>query len=492
MVDIKKETVKSVKWSAIGQYSNTLISFVVGIVLARLLDPLDFGILGMVAIFFSIAIIITDCGFGQALIRKKNATEADFCTTFYYNLGVSSFFYIVLFFTSPYIANFLYTPELKDLVRISALTLPIGALGTIQFLILKKNLDFRKPAKITVVSNILSGIVGVVMAYKGEGVWSLVGMSVSKCVFDVIFVWLVSTWRPQLIFSVQSFKESFSFGSKVLLTTILSRTFTDIQNLLIAKFYTPRSLGFYTKGHSTAQLPVNIFFGVLSSVTFPIMSKIQDDDERLIHVYRRYIRMSSLLIFFFMSLLAALAHPIMIFLYSAKWEPAVIFLQLFCFCSMFGPIGTINISLMLVKGRSDLNLKCEIIRKIIWLIALLVALPISVTALCISSIVAAQGSLIVNTYYTGKYFNVGYFEQWKDFGGYLLLSIFSCVPAFLIATNLQNPLISIPLGALSSMFFYFGILLYRKDENLIDVISLLLNNALFDKIRFYVRNRGFV
>lgn len=482
MIDVKKETIKSVKWSAVGQYSNTLISFVIGIVLARLLEPSDFGILGMVAVFFSVANTISDCGFGQALIRNNNASNADFCTTFYYNFTVSLLCYLVLFLCAPNIARFFNVIELENLVRVSALTLPIGALGTVQFLILKRNLNFKRLAKISIASNILSGIIGILAAYKGAGVWALVIQSVSKCILDVIFVWSKSTWFPKLIFSVQSFKNSFSFGSKVLLTYLLSRTFVDIQNLLIAKFYSPQNLGYYSKGQGTSNIPVNIFFGVLSSVTFPIMSKIQDDDERLVHVYRRYIRMSSLVIFFFMTLLAALAHPIMIVLYSDKWEPAVIFLQLFCFCSMFGPIGTINISLMLVKGRSDLNLKCEIFRKIIWLTALIVSLPISVTALCASSIIAAQGSLIVNTYFTGKYFGVGYFEQWKDFGGYLLLSIFSCIPAYLISSCKLHPLICIFFGGIMAVSIYYGVLIIRRDENLIDFLKLLPNNSISNKL----------
>ena len=470
-MDLKKETLKGFKWNALGNYTATIVSFIIGVFLARLLEPSDYGTLGMVAIFFSIARIITDSGFASALIQKKDANDVDYSTVFYFNIAIALTCYIVLYVSSSSIAKFFNTPVLKDIVKISGLTLVIGSLGSIQDTIYRKSVNFKILAKIQVIVTICSGLFGLYLAWKGYGVWALVFPELLSSSCKTFLYWVSSSWRPQFVFSRESFYALFSFGSKLLITNILSRTFSDIQNLLIGKFYSPKDLGFYTKGHSTAQLPVNTLFNVLASVTYPIMSKIQDDDERLLRVYKKYIKMSSLVIFFAMVFLAAIARPLVIFLYSNKWEPSIIYLQLICFCSMFAHIGTININLMLVKGRSDKNLLCEIYRKLIWIIALSISLPISVLAVAIFAVFAAQGSLIVNTYFTKKYFNYGYKEQWIDFAPYLILSILTCTPAYFIAGTSIHPLISIIGGGILSMLLYFGFFYLKKDENFFDLIE---------------------
>lgn len=471
-INVKKETVKSVKWQAIGSYSNTVVSFILGIILARLLLPSDYGTLSMIAIFFTIAGLIQDSGFGTALVQKKDASSTDFSTVFYFNVAVSLICYTLLFLFSPTIADFFDLPILKDLVRVSGLSLVIGSLGSIQGTILYKNLNFKTPAILGITSNIISGIVGVSMAYLGYGVWALVGQSLSSISIRTLGLWIQSNWKPLPVFSKKSFKELFAFGGNVLMGRILNRVINDATPLLIGKFYHPTSLGFYNKGKSIANMPYNLVYGVVASVTFPILSKIQDDKERLVHVYEKYIKVFSLAIFFIMMMVAALAHPLILFLYSSKWESSVIFLQIFSFSTMFTHIHSINCNLILAAGRAELNLKTEVIKKTIWIIALCCSLPFGVIAICIVSVITSQLSLIVNTYYTGKLFGLGYYRQWKIFLPYFLFAFVCCLPAFLLTyTNLPN-LICLILGGIISSLLYFGLLWKKKDENLIELIQI--------------------
>lgn len=471
-INVKKETIKSTKWSATGQYTNTLVGFLIGVVLARLLTPSDYGIVGMISIFFAIAGIITDSGFGLALIRKQDATDQDFSTVFYFNFAVSFLCYIILFICSPLIADFFSQPILKSLVRISALSLVIGSLGSIQYTILTKNLNFKRPAVISIVSNVLSGCIGIGYAYFGYGVWALVAQSLSKTIISVISVWFLTSWHPKLIFSLKSFRELFKVGSNLLVSRILASVYGHFIPLLIGKFYAPAALGYYSKGQRISLLPNTAIYGVVGSVTMPILSKIQDDDERLINVYNKYIKVFSLIIFFVMFLLAAMAKPLVILIYSEKWLPSAAYISVFCLGYMFSHISQLNLNLLMVKGRTDLNLKIEVWKKIIWTCGLLIALPISVMAVCVMTAILVQASLLINTYYTKKLMGFGYIEQWKVFLPYLIIAGLCSIPAFTITFINVHYIFQILIGVTLSSALYFGFLYIRKDENLIDLINI--------------------
>lgn len=471
-INVKKETIRSTKWSATGQYFNTIVSFIIGIVLARLLSPSDYGIVGMISIFFAIAGIIADSGFGLALIRKNDATEEDFSTVFYFNFAVSFLCYIILFICSPLIADFFNQPVLKNLVRISALSLVIGSLGSIQYTILTKNLNFKRPAVISIISNVLSGCVGIGYAYFGYGVWALVAQSLSRTIISVISVWILSTWHPKFIFSIKSFRELFKVGGNLLASSILTSVYAHFIPLLIGKFYSPSSLGYYSKGQRISLLPSDAIYGVVGKVTMPILSKIQDDDERLIHVYNKYIKVFSLIIFFVMFLLAALAKPFVILIYSEKWLASATYISIFCLGYMFSHVSKININLLMVKGRTDLCLRIEIIKKTIWTCGLLIALPFSVMAVCIMTTILIQASLFINTYYTKKILGFGYSEQWKVFLPYLILSGLCCIPAFTMTLLNIHCLLQIIIGGTISTTLYFGYLWIHKDANFIELINL--------------------
>ena len=331
--------------------------------------------------------------------------------------------------------------------------------------------DFKSPAKISLVATIVSGCIGLLMAYSGYGVWSLVYQSVSSSLVRTILFWIVTKWRPQRTFSKQSFKYLFGFGSKILSAGLLHTIYANLTTILIGKFYTPKDLGYYSRGESLAVLPSSNITGILQSVTYPILAKIQDDDIRLISVYRKYIRITSMVIFFGMFLMAALAKPLIITLFTDKWESSIIYLQVFCFAYMFDHICQLNLNILYVKGRSDLVLRLEVIKKTISISMIVVAIPFGVLAICISRALYTQIAVIINTYYTGKLSGLGYVVQVKDFFKYLLFSFVAVLPAFVLSFTALSSIAILVVGGCSACLIYW--LLLRKNSDFTELLHLV-------------------
>ena len=327
MGNLKEQTLSGVKWSAIGRFSTQGISFIIGLMLARMLSPTDYGLVGMLGIFFAIAQTFIDSGFGSALIRKKDCTDEDYSTAFYFNIAVGIACFLILYLFAPLIASFFDTPILKDIVRVLSINLFINSLTIVQGARLTAAIDFKSQAKVSLITTILSGGIGLAMAYNGFGVWSLVYQSVASTTIRAVLLWIITHWRPQKKFSLQSFRYLFGFGSKILASSLLHTIYVNLTTIIIGKFYSAKDLGYYSRGESLATLPSSNIMGILQSVTYPILSKIQDDDQRLIQVYRKYISMASMVIFFGMCLLAALAEPFIITLLTDKWANSIVFLQ---------------------------------------------------------------------------------------------------------------------------------------------------------------------
>ncbi len=471
MGELKDKTLSGVKWTAIGRFSTKGVSFVIGLLLARMLSPSDYGLVGMLGIFLAIAQTFIDSGFGSALVRKKDCSEEDFSTAFYFNIGVGLLCFLILFFSAPLIANFFDTPILKDVTRVLSINLLVSSLSIVQYAKLNIALDFKLPAKIALVTTILSGIVGLTMAYVGLGVWSLVFQNVSSSIINAILLWIAAKWRPQRKFSKRSFKYLFGFGSKILASGLLHTVYANLTTIIIGKFYTAKDLGYYSRGESLATFPSSNITGILQSVTYPILSKLQDDDARLIRVYRKYISMASMIIFFGMFLLAALAKPFILTLLTDKWANSIIYLQVFCFAWMFDHLCVLNLNILYVKGRSDLVLRLEVIKKTISISMIIAAIPFGVLAICISRALYTQIAVIINTYYTGKLYGLGYFDQVRDFSKYLISSVLAVLPAYLLTfTNLHNIAI-LAIGGVSACAIYWVLL--RKDSNFKEVLSLV-------------------
>ena len=471
MSELKKQTISGVKWNAIGRFSTQGVSFVIGLLLARKLSPSDYGVVGMLSIFFAIAQTFIDSGFGSALIRKKDCSDEDFSTAFYFNIAVGIVSFITLFLSAPYIARFFDTPILLDVTRVLSVNLFINSLTIVQHAKLKAAIDFKSQAKVSLLSTLVSGGVGLSMAYLGFGVWSLVYQSVSLAIVRAILLWHMTQWRPQRVFSRESFQYLFGFGSKILSASLLHTVYANLTTILIGKFYTAKDLGYYSRGESLATLPSSNITSILQSVTYPILSKIQDDDARLIQAYRKYISMTSMVIFFGMCLLAALAKPFILTLLTEKWANSIIYLQVFCFAWMFDHLCALNLNILYVKGRTDLVLRLEIIKKIISITMIIASIPFGVLAICISRAIYTQIAVIINTYYTGKLYGLGYLDQVRDFIKYLLYSLVAVSPAFLLAYTSLNSIAVLIIGSLLACAIY--LLLLRKDPNLKECFELL-------------------
>lgn len=471
MGELKEKTLSGVKWSAIGRFSKQGISFLIGLILARLLSPSDYGVTGMVAIFFAIAQTFIDSGFGSALIRKQDCTDVDYSTAFYFNAVVGLVFCLLLSLAAPFIAEFFNTPILEDIVVVMSINMFISSLSIVQTARLTAAVDFKSQAIISLVTTTLSGIVGIAMAYNDFGVWSLVWQGVFANLLRTILLLFATKWYPKWQFSKESFKYLFNFGSKILISSLLHTIYCNLTTLIIGKYYTANDLGYYSRGESMANLPSTNITAILQSVTYPILSKIQDDDKRLIQVYRKYIAVTSLVIFFGMFLLAALAKPLILTLLTDKWLQSVIFLQVFCFALMFDHLCQLNLNILYVKGRSDLVLRLEVIKKTISISMLVAAIPFGVLAICLSRAVYTQIAVVINTYYTGKLFGLGYFAQVRDFIKYFIFSAIAVSPAFALTFSGLHPVMVLVAGALTACAIYWFLL--SNDSNLRELFSLL-------------------
>ena len=477
MGSIATDTISGVKWTAIEKFSTQIVNFLLGLLLARLLAPSDFGTIGMLGIFMAISNTFIDSGFSNALIRKPEISDEDYSTAFYFNIIVGFVCYALMFVCSPLIAAFFEMPILSSIVKVYSVTLFINSLTSVQYAKLNRELNFKLQAKISFVSALSTGLIGVCLAYLGFGVWALVWQAIASSVLRAGMLWTFAHWHPQSRFSRQSFRYLFSFGSKLLASGLLHTLYSNLSTMAIGKFYTAGDLGYYSKGNQFAALPTNSITGILQKVTFPLLSKIQDEDERLIRVYRKYIRITSCGIFFLMCLLASLARPVIEFLLTDKWLEAAVYVQIFCFDLMFDHICQLNLTLLQVKGRSDLFLKLEIVKKSIAFAILGAAIPLGVRAICISSVVYTQIAIYINTFYTGKLFGVGYLAQCKDFGKYFVFSLIACLPAFLMTFLDICPILIILLGAMTAVALYCAILYIRRDEDFLEMLQLIKDNV---------------
>ena len=455
--DLKKKTVSGVLWSLTGQFSVQGIQFLVSIVLARLLSPDDYGMIGMLAIFLAISQVFIDGGFSSALIQRKDCDDTTYSTVFYINVGISLVCYGILFTVSPFIADFYGQPLLKDIARVSSLSLIIGALSATNTVQLTKRIDFKTQSKINVVSALLSGVTGIAMAYSGLGVWSLVAQSVSLALFKLLLTVFCVRWFPSLVFSGRIFKELFSFGSKLVLASLISSIYTNIRSLIIGKKFTPADLGQYTTANNFATMVGSSLSGVLYNVSFPVLSKVQDDNAVLLDAYKRFLSVSAFAIFPLMMLLAGIAEPLIRFLVTDKWLECVPYLQILCFGWIYDCLTKINLNLLYVKGRSDLVLKLEVFKKTIAFTILFISCFMGIIGICVGAAIYNFIAFFCNTYYTKRLLGYGFKEQFLQTLPYLSLSLLVLVLALSICMMELPPVALIALSTAICMAAYFGL-----------------------------------
>lgn len=442
--------------------------------MARILTPEDYGLVGMLAIFIAVSQSLIDSGFSQALIRKQDRSEIDNSTVFYFNIGVGAILYLILFFSAPLIASFYNESQLVPITRIIGLSLVFNSLVVVQRALLTINLDFKTQAKASFVGVIISGAIGITMAYTGFGVWAIVWQQISNLAVVTVLLWILSRWKPIWAYSWKSFQELFSFGSKLLASGLLDTIFRNLYLIVIGKFFKASDLGYYTRAHQFTDFASSNITGIFQRVTYPVLCTIQDDDVRLSDVYRRLLRTSAFIIFPLMTGMAAVAKPMVISFLTEKWLFSAVLIQILCFSQMWYPVHAINLNLLQVKGRSDLFLKLEIIKKTLTVIVLCITLPMGLIPLCIGTIFSSIIALIINTHYTGKLIHLGFLKQMKDLLPTLILSLATGVVVYLTVTYINmDSWVALSVGVIEGIVLYTGmakILRFNEFTELITII----------------------
>ena len=444
------------------------------ILMARILTPADYGIVGMLAIFIAVSQSLVDSGFSQALIRKQDRSEIDNSTVFYFNIAVGIVLYLLLFFCAPLIADFYNEPLLVPVTRTIGLSVVFNSLAVVQRALLTVKLDFKTQAKTTFVGAILSGSIGITMAYTGFGVWAIVWQQISNLAIVTILLWILSHWKPIWAYSWKSFRELFGFGSKLLASGLLDTIFKNLYLIVIGKFFKASDLGYYTRAHQFTDFASSNITGIFQRVTYPVLCTIQNDDARLRDVYRRLLKTSAFIIFPLMMGLAAVATPMVTSFLTEKWLFSAVLIQILSFSQMWYPVHAINLNLLQVKGRSDLFLKLEIIKKIIITVTLCLTLPFGLIPICWGMLANSIIALVINTHYTGKLIHLGFLSQMKDLLPTLLLSLVTGGVVYLTVSLIQlNSWFSLGIGIIEGISIYIfaaKLLQFKEFSELLSII----------------------
>ena len=411
---LKDKTIKGTMWSAADAFLGQGVTFLIGIVLARMLSPYEYGLIGICLIFNTVLNGIVDSGFSNALIRKKDCTDDDYNTMFLTNLGISIVLYGLLFVSSPLVAHFFGREELIILVRATGLVLLFNALSITQVTILTKRIDFKTKTKASLISAILSGIVGIAMAYIGYGVWALVGQMLSKQLLYTLCLWMLNKWWPKFKFSASSFRYMWGFGWKLLVSGLLNNIWIQLYQVVVGKFYSPSTLGQYTRSREYASIFSSNLSSIIQRVSYPVLSEIQDDKHRMVEGYRRVIKMTMFVTAICMTSLGAVAEPLIYCLIGPQWHEAATYLPLICISMSLYPLHSINLNMLQVLGRSDIFLYLEIIKKIIGIIPICIGIFVDIYWMLFASILIGFVSLYLNSWYTGKALSYTFWKQLRD------------------------------------------------------------------------------
>lgn len=509
---LRDETLSGAKWLMLQKATLQPLQLLFSMVLARLITPAEMGILGLTAIFFAVASQLASAGFASALIRKIDRTEADINTMFWFNAGMSLLMALCLYAGAPGLADFYQQQDLVPLTRVSAGMMFLNSFAGVHWTLYTCRRDFKTPAIIQGFVAILSMPLCLVLAYMGWSYWSIVVQGVFSGVLQLAIVWYVSPWKPRLLFSWGSFKNLFGFGSKLAVSGLLFVLYSNLRTFIIGKFYSPADLGLYTRGAHTASLVPETVGSMLDSVSYPILSTVQNDDARLLEAYRKYICVCTMALTWGCLLICALAKPLVLIMFGEKWLMCVPFVQVASLSSAFHHVGVINLNLLKVKGRSDLFLRLEIIKRVLSVLMILYAASISVLAICWSCVIYAQIGIFINSYYTGKIIKLTWWQQQKDYLPYALLAAISTLPAWLCAYAPVDSLFSaaedaplsealyystvfaqVAIGGLLSAGLYFGFLHCRRDAAYMELLRCVHSNeklVRFGIIRRWCRSAG--
>ena len=472
---MKSKSVKGMAWVGIESLATQVIRFAIGIVMARLLVPSDYGVVGMLGIFIGISSIFIDSGFGAALIQKKDRTEVDYSTVFYFNLVVACGCYAILFVSAPVIAGFYRMPVLADVCRVVALGLPLGALGMIQRSRLTIELNFRTQTVVSLVSLLSSGGLGIALAYSGCGVWALVCQGIASGVISIVLLWSFSKWRPMFAFSVESFRRFFSYGWKHLCSSLINNVYANIYTIVIGKAFGASDIGYFTRAEGYAALPARTVTDMVVRVNFPILSRLQDDRSALVAAYRNMLRAPMFLLVPMLFGLASAAGPLVEVMIGEKWLPCVPFLQILCVGMVFNPLTLINLNLLYVKGRTDCVLKLELVKKPIAFAIVLGMIPFGIFWMCVGKAVYDFIAFAFNCYYTKKLLDYGLWAQLRDVFPVFCYGLVMASAMRLAMSAFSGAWAKVGVGATVGASVYFIVAAIARDESLAELWRLAMS-----------------
>lgn len=462
-------------WKFLERFGTQAISFVVTIVIARLLSPSDYGVISLITVFISVSTVFVQSGLNTALIQHKKVNDADYSSVFYVSLAIAAVLYIILFFSAPAVADFYKMPQITAVLRVLALTLIPGAFNSIQVAMVSREMKFKKLFISNIGGIIISGIMGVSFAYMGFGTWALVAQQLSSSVTVCVIMFFTVRWRPKLCFSVKRIGSLFSFGWKMLISNLINTLYSELRTLIIGKKFSADTLGYYNKGYQFPQLLMLCVDGTLNSVLLPAYASSQENLEKLKNMMRRSIKTSTFLVFPAMTALAVMGKPLISLLLTDKWLPCVPFLQIFCFVFAFYPLHTANLQAIKAIGRSDIFLKLEIIKEIIGLAVLLVSVFCfdDVMAIAIGAALTAPIGIIINSFPNKKLLDYSLLNQLKDIMPAFLLSAVMGVLAYAVNYIALPSIIILVVQIVVCIIAYFGLAKLFKVECLQYIIDTL-------------------
>lgn len=474
-MSLKKQALSGVVWTFADTFLIRGLSFVAMIFLARWLGPADFGLIGMIAVFIAIGSSLTDSGMTNSLIRTKDPDQSDYSTVFIVNLVMSLLVYGIVYLAAPFIADFFGHAILVEVIRLYCLIFLIIAFSAVQLAILTKEMNFRKITIINLPSTLIGVTVGLYLGYNDYGVWSIVWMYLTTSGLKSILLWLTTNWKPKLLFSKAKFKYHYSFGYKLMLSGLLDTVFRNIYNILIGKYFSAQTLGFYERSKQFSEYPSSTLTGIISKVSYPMLSNIKEDPNRLEEVYRKLIRVSFFVIAPLMLGSAAVAKPLFLLILGEEWLPAALFFQILSLAMMLYPIHAFNLNILKVYGRSDLFLKLEVIKKAIISISIIVAFQFGIMGLVWSSVFTSFAALGVNMYYSSKLINYPIKNQIKDLIQTLFLALITAFLMFqLTKLFLDTQLVlQITLAVLCGIIIYTSINYINKKSPLHEALWIL-------------------
>lgn len=475
MGNVKEETARGIKWGLVQKCTMQPVQFLYGIILARLISPDEMGILGLTAIFFAIAEILQRCGFGSALVRKQDRTDEDICTVFWFNVGMSFFLSSVLFLLAPWFVWFFDQPALLWLTRVSALLMFFNSTISVHMSLYQARRDFKTPAIVSMFTTLVAMPFTIWAAYSGWSYWAPMLQGIVSGILSQIVIWIVSPWRPRLVFSGKSFHEFFKYGINLVASGLFGVCYGHARTFIIGKFYSPAQLAFFTRGEHICSVPNSLIQGIIEPVSFPILATLQHDMARFKSVYQKYAKITSLLVNWLMITLAANSSSAIVFLYGARWEVAAEYAQIICLGWMFNPIQNLNSSVLNVLERTDLNLKIVMISRTVSIILMIIAACHSVAAICWVAVVSGFLGWAISALFVSKIGVLNMREALNTFMPYLILSIVVNVPAYFINLQLWNPGVQMVIGGAISACLYFAILWCKKDEVFNQLLSFALS-----------------